>query len=409
LDYRPRSGAPDRALDVPELLALLDWEIDHAYRRSHWPGWTPWALLTALGALLWGFAGRIENVTSPPMVFRSAAATLMVVEVLRRGRRLLERSRELDDESRVLVSSETFGEERPALALELLYSGALLWGIGRYAEGVTPWVSAAVGFWASIMGLLAVTGLLYSLWPVPFPVGGTRLSPMRILMRGLSVMLPALCTIAWVGFIDIRSVENVRVGVLLGAALLVLLEVAREPGEPPLMPELVDVRRGVSLGSIGVVEGLDRTTVILRGLKLEDYVQQDARRMLRAVESLQSAIEDFRPVVDDIRRHVTLFERKQAPDERDWFHLVADWEQKAAAADTLFEHAERWQRRYASRLHSAAAIAKLWHLPYAGQAVVEEIQRQVEGATTQYKSLAEEYRRVLAQLEQALRSAGVLK
>jgi hypothetical protein len=162
-------------------------------------------------------------------------------------------------------------------------------------------------------------------------------------------------------------------------------------------------------GTIEESEAVQNATIILRGLKLEDYVQKDARRMLRAMTFLRSAVASFRPVVEDISRHTALFEQGAMPDEQSWNGLMAVWEEKGDEADRRYKHAERWQRRYNRRLEIAAVVARFWHLPYEGQAVVAQIRPQVEQVLGEYKQMVDEYRVVLARLEQALRQAGLLQ
>lgn len=397
------------AFATPELLALLDREIEHANQRMSWAGWTPWALMTALAALLGGAASKVDEVVAPAVVFQSAVFALIVIEVVRRGREFLRPSRSLGDEGRVLVSSEVLGEHRPALALELIYAGVALWGAGTFAVTVAPWQNTLVILWGAVMGLTALIGILYSAWPVPMPVGVSGTSPVRLLLQGLPILLPVLGAVAYGSAILERGVVDIQVGLLLGAAAVVLLELASEPDEPPLVSELAELRRSVALGDTDLAEGLKRTTIILRGLKLEDYVQQDASRMLRSVASLGSAVRDFRPVVDEINHLADSIEAKTVPDGQVLNGLLARWEIRGAEATERHKRAERWRRRYTRRLEFASALARFWHLSYEGEALLAEIKPKVETAMSEYKDLVEQYLVALARLERVLSAAGLVK
>lgn len=396
------------ALSATELLAILDREIDEAHRQAHRPGWTPWALLTALAALLWAFVNRMDHITAVPVVFQSAVIALMAIELLRRGRQVLTPSSDIEDEGRVAVSSEELGVLRPAIVLELVYAIVLLWGIGRFADRVPSWSVAVAMAWAGFAAFLAVIGLLYSAWPVPFPVGVSVTSPLRLLIQGVPLLLPTMGVIGYATAIAARGAEDIRAGLLLGSAAAVLLELAREPDAPPLVGELVQLRRRVSFGDFEQAEAVQRTIVLLRGLKLEEYVQQDARRMLRALESLRSAITRFRPIVAEISRLADELRTGSAPDGQTWKDLLAQWEQEGELATKRFQRAAQWQRRYTRRLAFAEAMGKNWKLPYEGQALVAEIKPQVDGVTIEYKEMVDQYRVALERLKQALRTAGLI-
>ncbi len=62
-----------QAVSHHELLAVLDREIDESHRQATHSGWTPWALMTGLTALLWTFIDRIERLTSDAAVFSGSA------------------------------------------------------------------------------------------------------------------------------------------------------------------------------------------------------------------------------------------------------------------------------------------------------------------------------------------------
>jgi hypothetical protein len=391
-------------LSSNELLSLLDREIEEAHREYGRPGWTPWALLTAGGALGWTFLRALDMVAAPLAVGMSALATVAVVEVAQRARAFLLPSAESTADGRVRISSDILSTQRPALVLELLCAGAIGWGI-VYSRGHVTTLSSVAGLaWAGSMALLAVLGLAYSFWPVPLPDGLFVDSPLRVL-QAIPIMLPFVTAVGLLAALRGLPLPDIRAGLTLGSASALFLAYVRLPEEPPLLGELVELRRRVALETIDPPEAVAALHVLLRGLRLVEYVQIDARRMLRALEELKTAGEEFGPVVDEIGRQTDAL-AVSGIEPASWKKLLDEWERRGVGAEVRARRFQQWHRRYERRLSLAAAMARYFELPYEGEALVAEIRPRVEEVTSEYRAMIKRYRAALERLQGNLKRAG---
>lgn len=404
----PSGRKLDRPVVEDRLLRVLDCEIEEAHRRRAWPGWTPWMLLTATAALVWAGIGHMRDAHEPTVVTVAALATLLVVEVVE-GVRALLRLREHDvPDSRVLVSGDLLRLERPALLIQVLYVGLIWWAMLSLAPGVPYPARVAILAWAAQLGLWALVAFGYSFWPVPVPEGVTSFSIWRLFGLGIPVLLAASALIGCGACLRHASLDGLQAGLLFGAAAGLFLKVANESQESPLFDTLVELRRDILLQRIEPTEAAERVRVVLAGMHLEDYVQHDARQMLRSMEDMRPALERFRPVLAAMRQQAALLSDGQV-DRYQLQNMLNEWSEAGDVADYRYKRVARWQRRYELRLSMAAAISKLWHLPYEGQALTAEIKAKADPIMMELKQLLDEYHVVLERLEGTMRTAGMIK
>jgi hypothetical protein len=271
----PVHGAQDTQA-YAALMSFLDKEVDHARSDRSRNGWTAWAILLTIGAMLWAALGeRQANALTGPIVAAWFVASSLVCDTIIDG--ILQRYDQSGDPRRFRVG--IFLGRRPlALVAMVARACAALYAL-FVARSVLPAyvLMATAGIYLLFAGLIAIV-LIILARDLLISAGPT--APSRLVTWGSRVVAAVAvfgaCANAPLPAGGIPA-GSVKVGVLLGLASYFLTLLISEQHRDPLLDSLIELRRSLGLGEVDVPTAFRRCQIILRGLAFSDWVQRDVQ------------------------------------------------------------------------------------------------------------------------------------
>lgn len=264
------------------LVALLEFEITQLTVRERQPGWTRWALLAALGSLVWLGAGEIQ--TAEHLDPETVAYLFLVLSL---GTRVAEE----------LVSFLNFGSDDDNAPSDRLRPAGMRLPVSRAASAVViaksallVWIAwlnskipatgvgtAAIWFWGFSTALY-VWALALTFTPAMMGVN-PRSRRTNLITFGLAVVLPVYCLLGPVdSLLEGRIVTHLpewKLAFLSLATFEVLGYLVVGVREAPLRGTLVDLRRKLGTGDISFESAKRQIDAALYGLGAGDVIQQD--------------------------------------------------------------------------------------------------------------------------------------
>lgn len=385
-----------------DLISYIRWEIDEVRRRSRGAGWTPWALLLAMAGVLWAISEHLAEATSWPKVFQNGVLTYLAVDLVQRARVALVARRSRFGVGYVREFGDLISNQRASILVEMLIGAALWTGIASFGWGSGTWVDYLLIGWIFLGACLGVVTFMQVISRMPVPLEVAEKPRVFKLLAPLRAIVLLVCIGGYLPIALSGGLADARLGVLFGIALHLLLAVSLESGEPPLVAELVELHRELALESITVEQARERLETVLKGLKLEDYAQADARAMLQSVSSLQEAVADFRPIVAEVSSRAMALSAGAGVDAVAWRGFIQEWERRGAIAESRLTEVARRQKSHIQRVQLAASVAKQFRISFEEPAVVKQIEDDVDSVMAELEQLVDEYTRALEALKYSI-------
>lgn len=294
--------------NVSQVSALIDREIDHARAERTRDGWTSWALLITIGALLWAAIAEWERRS---FIVANAAcwfvAASMFCDLVIDG---FVRRVGMNGDPRRLRTGSFLGLRPPALVALAVRAGIIVAAliVGRsLIDGYA--VLAVSAYYVLLSGILIlITIVLARGYPLQAayqhrPLAFTNLGSLLIGWMGLIGVVESLGPPAH-GI----PATSFRFGVLAAAALYLASMMASERHRDPLLESLVELRRSIALGEIDFLVARRQCIAILRGLALSDWLQHDIQNITNEYQrflSFEHAINELATLCNSDLQQVT--------------------------------------------------------------------------------------------------------
>ena len=283
-----------------QLIGLLDFEIRRIEADNTRPGWNVWALLGAAGTTVWLALKELEfqhvDISKSLLIIVGLQLSSNLIFLLTSS---LERSdRYPTDEVRIRFTKSLLGTTRTFVVLKLLQYGSL--GVIVLMDPVIPrqFLTYCVVAYFGLCTLVLAHFLLLSFSEIPLPEAPRNLP--RILKFILWVVVPAfvVAVVRWLWsashYFSLADLATVRFASLSWVAIVLTLMLARQRVRPPLLTTLIDLRRQLGLNEIDYDTARSQTEMALRGLRVSDIFQEQARRFLEYMREVVREQETIR-------------------------------------------------------------------------------------------------------------------
>jgi hypothetical protein len=271
----------------PDLVALLDREIEHARAQQSREGWTNWALLLAIATLVWAASSEWERV---PVLSTDAAIWFILVSLIAESFVSFIAGQNVGHTSARRLRLGSFNGLRSPALVTLAVRGMVIIGVAiAFRRSMSLFAFVAVLSWYTLS--VAVLGFLAVMIAKGFPTVSSE-NPPRPIMRWGMIAIGVLAIFGAIVSVDLpesgQAVASIRFGSLLALALyLVVLSVVERHREP-LLESFVELRRSIGLGEIDQRGAAKQFTILVRGLALSDWIQEDVRTLTTEYQRLLS-------------------------------------------------------------------------------------------------------------------------
>lgn len=398
---RAVSAELEGVMDKVSLLRFIEVELSDIRRGARRPGWSPWALVAAFAAIVWTFIPMVANGISPAAV-RAMLVALLALNLWRYLERLLAPASEPSQGGPVLLSNIELAGDRTQFLLAVIAAGYLLWLVPGVSHEVAIASVCGLVAWLILEVIVNAFGFLYSFWPVPVPSGAGGLHALRIIQLLVPVTLIVVAIFGYAASLGGIGVGNLQAGFLSAAGIAVLFQLAGEALEKPIVTELVRLRRAVYLDRLDLAEATRKARRLIDGLSLDDYVQEDAVHLMRALDELSQATTTFKPVVTQLADLANRLAQRELVHPNEWNGLMAEWDRKGEVADRVYRRVSGWRKRFTWRQAFALALARRFGLDYQPAAIIAEVEPELRQVLNEHGALLEEYQQMLARLSDAL-------
>lgn len=341
------TAAIELAQSSPEeherVVALLEFEIKQIRSAESEPGWTTWALLGGLATTLWLMAAEIEQHRASPqalsLIFLVLSLGLISIKV---GHRFLSPSPPSLRSALRFHQVHRFLKTRTSFILDIIHSSVLLAIAVSHRHLVSSGflITACIFFGFSLLANLS--GFVMSFFRIPFTDYQTsRARQAMFVAYALSgVAVITVAGFAWPlinGKIS-PSVSEYRIAGLLVAICELLFLIVKRGPSTPLLQTLIDIRRNLAFGNLGLEDAKRQIEIALEGMTVADVLQDDIAGILSHIERmnvhLESAIKEVNAFTATVSR-----DREGIPEDQ--HNLLMAVRQ---SAETHLEHAEDIQK-----------------------------------------------------------------
>jgi hypothetical protein len=295
-------GRASLSSGTDNVLGVLDFEINRITADKRRPGWTIWALYGATATILWLLVDQWEHgsvhwisVLQFFFAFYFAFESLAPLRIFLRER---QPSRGL---FRFRPTSQT--SSRGKLVTSLLKSLSLLI-IAILAMRGVRWPQAIIAIFFETLALASQIWLLVrNLQNDPEWIGDSFLTNVRLaILINLIVQALLAVIILWVAsgyFLSAfsrlpigTSVSDLRISGLLIALVFLLEKLITESEPPPLLSDLLSVRRDLAFGRIDLKTAIRQADIILDGMEAANLFQEEISQILHVRDRITSKIQN---------------------------------------------------------------------------------------------------------------------
>lgn len=288
-----------------DLLGAIDKEIELQVLFQQKPGWTPWVLVVAVGAVAWQAIADWNPSFAPSQVMLICLTASVLFDSIVELHRLSAIESDWNKSpTRFSRMNLSFGGLRPSVTASTMRSLALLLA----AFMVTPYPGYARPMLVVFYGtnsLLGVAGIFLSLLRLPIAVDK---SPMWIKLALAPLLaLPGFVG-AWILTAGIvhdfaaSSLPNIKEGVLLAVFLALVPKLAKEMQPLSVTTGLIRLRREVAFGKVPTDEARAAADRIVSGLLAEDVLEEDFSALVVSIAEQHRAIREARDAFAALRK-----------------------------------------------------------------------------------------------------------
>jgi len=329
------------------VLRELDFEIDRIRSREKESGWTIWALLGSLATVTWLLLGELksETVRWPNVLVLLLVFSLLITNVSflvgifaqenfprERGRRFR--------------FSHYLGENRLQMLLGLLYCFAMGWIAWDASKSVWPSHALLAYVYYGLIAILLTLGLVWSFLNIPLSVGSewyVALTPAVLIAVGSWPMVGYFLAVSCGP--HSANLTEYRMGILITAAIFLLSLLAQGTRHIPMLSSLIGVRRGLAFGQINVDTAIRQTDIILTGMRMQDLVQEDLKRLLEYIDQVDREFAEASKNLDEAETEIAGLSGQMSPEQEIRVRRTVD------SNNQHFENAEKVREKLVRQLH----------------------------------------------------------
>jgi hypothetical protein len=315
----PMSWGPEQE----HLIQVLDKEIELIQIAEQRPGWTLWAILAALGAVLWLLLDQLDSpyltVENIPILFLSFS---MFLESLGLMYHSVSYGQTKSSKRLRFIWSSKYSEDRPYLLFEIARYTLIVYLALTLPNNVGWLAFFIVVFFFGLIILVLLFAVVFSFLNLPLPSNqyssGWKAGIKRLVFFILAVLvfwsakkyLLAVSTLNTIGVIDFR------VTALIVATIFLIEKLLKGVKESPLLESLIDIRRDLVWGNMNLVTAISRADIAMAGLKVSDVFQEDLRKVLDLFEQndqeVKSIIGKYESIETTLPKNDSDFTKEQS-------------------------------------------------------------------------------------------------
>jgi hypothetical protein len=309
-------------MEGKEFISYIDSEIDNLREDLHQPGWTSWALMGTVAALVWLLLDLLQNGNS--YSFKTLGSLLLIISFLDYSYFYLTRLVQAP-----LPSDSPKGRLMPhylprTLQLPMLLTIGqfifLIWVINQYASDMGSLITNLSLACASLVLFTASAAFVVSLSTLPLPSGRPRATKIVPLVTLLLMLPPTGYHIRFLFFSPgATPFSELRLAFVVAAMFFVLFKLATTPPSRITLQVLQGIRREFAMARIDIETARRQTDITISGMRASDYLQgrvstflsqahdvsdelSKSLSALTSLEDLQSQIGQSQPSADQTTR-----------------------------------------------------------------------------------------------------------
>lgn len=296
---KPKQSDPSQsAVITPDhLLALLDREIEENEAESKRPGWSVWAILSAMAGALWMLSSEVQQASQGHQIKWLDVALLGLLATLGYDGlkwiyEFLQDNPGADSADGRFVSLRLVGGNSRVYRLLLVarYFAVLLVGMWCSPE-LSQWARLCIYVYYSFgtfRHALMFVGAFSKIIIPNKPQQGSRTKIGLAVTWGIGSIGLVTIGAGLYGVVvavaqrgSLLSISEVRIAFLVVVACQLGIALSKVHVPSPLVPRLREIRRKFVLGRLDVLIASQNTEIALIGLKLSDVLQEDIALVLR--------------------------------------------------------------------------------------------------------------------------------
>jgi hypothetical protein len=266
------------------LLHLLDSEINQIISQEKKPGWTTWILYASIATLFWILLAQLDNIDFNfckvliIVIILSLATDLIII--FTGFFSLIEESRLRDN--RYFYFSRLIQGKRLLLFLLTLRFFIILLLINNFSYVLNTYSFTSISVLYILYTLSLFILLVLSFLNIPLPLIAGEQKKLKFVV----MLVPFLITIYTLSHYyyyykdNISSINEFKIGSIIAALIYLVILLSSQKSNTPLLSSLISIRRNFGINKISYEEAIQQTDIALLGLRINDVLQDNVRRIL---------------------------------------------------------------------------------------------------------------------------------
>ena len=306
---------------IDHVLHTLDFEINRIRSQEKESGWTIWALLGSLATIVWLVLGELK---AEGIRWANVLVLILVVCLLIDNVSIfytMFSQEELPREKgRRYRFSHYLGENRLEIFLGLLRCVALVWIAWYASEFVWPSHALLAYVYYGVAAILLTVGFVWSFLRIPTPVYSSK--GVALVTAFFLALFLAVGSWPMVGYFLLVSSDphgatlaEYRLSFLIATGVLLLLLLTRGARHVSMLASLINVRRALAFGKIDVDTAIQQTDIILTGMRMQDLVQEDLKRLLEYIDQVEEEFAEASKNLDGAEAEIAGLSGQLSPEQ----------------------------------------------------------------------------------------------
>ncbi|MBV6450584.1 MAG: hypothetical protein MHPDNHAH_01308 [Anaerolineales bacterium] len=271
------------------LLSAIDFEIKNIDDEVSRAGWNFWILLGSIGTLGWflleELGGGAHDWKHSLLVFLMLNLALEVISNLKSLTYPIIRSQSVN---RFFIASRVFGSSRLAYIFVLFRNFALI-SIIHYVKDSLIWHQALIAYY--VVFFILTLFILFTSF-IDLPLKPSKSTFTKFIGGGIAivinfVVLGSLTTEVFTGKLFIE-INEYKIGALIFSISFLAPYIIVLNQNTYQKTSLVNVRRDLLLGNLSIDDAKKQTEILLLGMQVDDYLQDDVKVILELLNQSNS-------------------------------------------------------------------------------------------------------------------------
>jgi hypothetical protein len=309
-----------------EVLKALDFEIDSIKSEINRLGWTTWALLGSLATIIWLIINNWENFkgnfTNVGLWF---FCVIFLIDILNIIDNILLQRKSHTGEIRIYRFKELYSSSRRLFLLNFLMALSLVYLSVILLKNVPPLIRIYSFLFYGGACLIWLFTLIMSFIDFPLVQGNYKFRTYKLILT--LIILPGFVVLFYcyktIGTINILEI---KLAFLICTFLFLLKRLSEGNDSKSKMDSLKEIRRDLVFGRLGIQEALKRTDIILLGMNVSQFFQDDIDSLLKLLSLNHSEINTLSLRYQEISNLISKKESKKEEIEKitNDFRLLCD-------------------------------------------------------------------------------------